>query len=176
MIETSNDAEPVFPAATIVLMRDGADGLEVLLVQRSQAVKHMGGMWVFPGGRVDRADGKVARPIDLQPIVAEKLERGCAPFRARALAMAAVRETFEEAGLIGRADDTPIGAFMTPKIRPPLIWSVKVTVYPMPIDMVLDDWQEIHQRVRRFVTLDEARDLLSQPEMIDLAEQFWTSR
>jgi 8-oxo-dGTP pyrophosphatase MutT (NUDIX family) len=56
MIETSDQIEPVYPAATVVLLRDGVEGLEALLVQRSLAVKHMGGMWVFPGGRVDEAD------------------------------------------------------------------------------------------------------------------------
>ena len=56
MLEISDVVEPVYPAATIVLLRDGQAGLEALLVQRSRAVKHMGGMWVFPGGKVDEAD------------------------------------------------------------------------------------------------------------------------
>ncbi len=56
MLELSDAVEPVYPAATVVLVRDGGEGLEALLVQRSKAVKHMGGMWVFPGGRVDRPD------------------------------------------------------------------------------------------------------------------------
>jgi len=104
------------------------------------------GRWVFPKGSVDK---------------------GMTPPQA------ATQEAFEEAGLIGEAAADPVGVFMTPKIRPPLIWTVAVTVYPMPIDVVLDDWQEIHQRERRFVSLDEARELLSQPEMIALAEEFW---
>lgn len=107
------------------------------------------GRWVFPKGSVDP---------------------GMTP------AQAATQEAFEEAGLIGQAAEMPIGTFKTPKIRPPLIWTVEVALYPMPIDVVLDDWQEIHQRERRFVTMDEARALLSQPEMIDLAEQFWAQR
>ena len=52
MLETSDDVEPVHPAATVVLVRDGEYGMEALLVQRSNAVRHMGGMWVFPGGKV----------------------------------------------------------------------------------------------------------------------------
>ena len=56
MLELSEVVEPVLPAATVVLVRDGDDGLEALLVQRSKAVKHMGGMWVFPGGKVDEQD------------------------------------------------------------------------------------------------------------------------
>ena len=84
-------------AATLIIVRNGAD---VLMGVRSAKHAFMPNKFVFPGGRVDAADGRVAHPVDLHPEVAAKLERGCAPFRARALAMAAVRETFEEAGLI----------------------------------------------------------------------------
>lgn len=107
------------------------------------------GRWVFPKGSVDP---------------------GMSPQEAATL------EAFEEAGLIGQASGASIGSYLTPKIRPPLIWTVEVTLYPMPIDVILDDWQEIHQRERKFVTLDEARDLLSQPDMISLAERFWQAR
>ncbi len=86
MLETSDVVEPVFPAATVVLVRDGADGLEALLVQRNQAVQHMGGMWVFPGGKVDAAD----YPADRDEY--------------RAAVNAAIRETREEAGLDVTAD------------------------------------------------------------------------
>jgi 8-oxo-dGTP pyrophosphatase MutT (NUDIX family) len=86
MLEISDKIEPIHPAATIVLIRDGDQGLEALLVQRSKAVKHMGGMWVFPGGRVDDADHEDA---------ANEYE---------AAVNAAVRETHEEAGLRIRRD------------------------------------------------------------------------
>ena len=86
MLETSDAIEPVFPAATVVLVRDGAAGLEALLVQRNQAVQHMGGMWVFPGGKVDEAD----YPGDRD--------------QYRAAVNAAIRETREEAGLDVTAD------------------------------------------------------------------------
>jgi 8-oxo-dGTP pyrophosphatase MutT (NUDIX family) len=79
--ETSDVAEPIYPSATVVLVRDGAQGLEVLLVQRASAVKHMGGMWVFPGGKVDQAD----------------YTDGQDPHEAAV--NAAIRETQEEAGL-----------------------------------------------------------------------------
>lgn len=81
MLELSDAVEPVYPAATVVLVRDGDAGLEALLVQRSKAVKHMGGMWVFPGGKVDEAD----YPHDRD-------DYGAA-------VNAAIRETREEAGL-----------------------------------------------------------------------------
>ncbi len=81
MLETSDVIEPVYPAATVVLVRDGDDGLEALLVQRNQAVQHMGGMWVFPGGKVDAADYTGDRD------------------EYQAAVNAAIRETKEEAGL-----------------------------------------------------------------------------
>jgi 8-oxo-dGTP pyrophosphatase MutT (NUDIX family) len=81
MLAMSDAIEPVYPAATVVMVRDGADGLEALLVQRNKAVKHMGGMWVFPGGKVDEQD----YPTDRD-------EYGAA-------LNAAIRETREEAGL-----------------------------------------------------------------------------
>jgi 8-oxo-dGTP pyrophosphatase MutT (NUDIX family) len=86
VLETSEKIEPVFPAATVILLRDGEEGLEALLVQRHQAVQHMGGMWVFPGGKVDQAD----YPIDRDEY--------------QAAINAAIRETREEAGLEVCAD------------------------------------------------------------------------
>ena len=84
-------------AATLIIVRNGK---EVLMGQRSSKHVFMANKYVFPGGRVDRADGMVPRPFDLDPHVGEQLERGASAHRARALAMAAVRETYEEAGLI----------------------------------------------------------------------------
>ena len=86
MLETSDLIEPVYPAATVVLMRDCEEGIEVLLVQRNKAVQHMGGMWVFPGGKVDEAD----YPGDRNEY--------------QAAVNAAIRETREEAGLSVTAD------------------------------------------------------------------------
>jgi 8-oxo-dGTP pyrophosphatase MutT (NUDIX family) len=45
------------PAATVILLRSGGDGLEVLLAQRNPAARFMGGAWVFPGGAVNPGDG-----------------------------------------------------------------------------------------------------------------------
>ena len=98
MLETSDAVEPVYPAATIVLLRDGQAGLEALLVQRSRAVKHMGGMWVFPGGKVDEADYS-GNPHDYSAAV-----------------NAAIRETREEAGLEVHADQlTYLSHWTTPE-------------------------------------------------------------
>jgi 8-oxo-dGTP pyrophosphatase MutT (NUDIX family) len=76
--ELNEGAETVpRPAATVILLRGGADALEVLLVQRNPQARFMGGAWVFPGGSVDRTEGE-----------------GDAALRA-----AAVREVSEEAGI-----------------------------------------------------------------------------
>lgn len=47
---------PVRPASTVVLLRDGVTGLEVLMVRRNRALAFAGGFWVFPGGAVDDID------------------------------------------------------------------------------------------------------------------------
>jgi 8-oxo-dGTP pyrophosphatase MutT (NUDIX family) len=57
--ETYNPGPPVRPrqAATVILLRGGSEGLEVLLVQRTPQARFMGGVWVFPGGAVDAEEG-----------------------------------------------------------------------------------------------------------------------
>jgi 8-oxo-dGTP pyrophosphatase MutT (NUDIX family) len=58
--ELRTDGEETVPrqAATIILLRGGAETLEVLLVQRTPKARFMGGVWVFPGGAVDTAEGE----------------------------------------------------------------------------------------------------------------------
>lgn len=90
-------------AATLILIRRTKDGPRVLMGQRSKGHVFMPDKWVFPGGRVDRADAHAAAASELRPEVDAKLriDGRRAP---RAFALAAVRETFEETGLVvGRA-------------------------------------------------------------------------
>jgi 8-oxo-dGTP pyrophosphatase MutT (NUDIX family) len=47
---------PAIPAATVVLLRDGADGVETLMLRRDSKLAFAGGAWVFPGGRIDPED------------------------------------------------------------------------------------------------------------------------
>jgi 8-oxo-dGTP pyrophosphatase MutT (NUDIX family) len=75
-------------AATVILLRGGGDGLEVLLAQRNPAARFMGGAWVFPGGAVSPEDGD-----------------GEAGRKA-----AAIRELSEEAG-VGLPDPDALVAF-----------------------------------------------------------------
>ena len=85
-------------AATMILIRRDGPKLRVLMGRRNNRHTFMPGMWVFPGGRVDRADRHAPAASDLQPEIAALFETHARP--GRALALAAVRETFEEAGLL----------------------------------------------------------------------------
>ncbi len=97
-------------AATIALVRDGAPGLEVFLLHRVTAMAFAGGMTVFPGGGVDARDDDV----DLGwagPDPAWWGQRfSCGAALARRLVCAAVRETFEECGVLlaGPTADTVV--------------------------------------------------------------------
>jgi 8-oxo-dGTP pyrophosphatase MutT (NUDIX family) len=87
-------------AATLVLIKKVNRKNCVLMGQRARGHKFMPDRYVFPGGRVDRADGYAPQGKALKPRVAKHLEKAATPHRARALAMAAIRETFEETGMI----------------------------------------------------------------------------
>ena len=92
------------PAATVVLVREGRDGPEVLLLRRNRATGFVPGAWVFPGGRVDAADGEDALADRWDGLTREgaagRLGLG-ADARPAAIAYygAAVREAVEETGL-----------------------------------------------------------------------------
>jgi 8-oxo-dGTP pyrophosphatase MutT (NUDIX family) len=92
-------------AATVILVRPGpgASGVEVFLLRRTRALEFAPGACVFPGGSVDERDADPAiaeerwagpSPADLGQLL------GIAAERARALICAAVRETFEESGVL----------------------------------------------------------------------------
>ena len=93
------------PAATIVMLRDGPRGVETLLLRRTRRAGFVPGAWVFAGGRVDAADGEpaaVARLQGLSPGDAALrlgLANDAAP-SAAAYYVAALREAFEETGLL----------------------------------------------------------------------------
>jgi 8-oxo-dGTP pyrophosphatase MutT (NUDIX family) len=95
-------AVPATPkdAATVMLVRDGASSLEVFLQHRVAGMAFAGGMTVFPGGGVDPrdADGTVAWAGPDAEYWAKAF--GCTTSLARALVCAAVRETFEECGVL----------------------------------------------------------------------------
>lgn len=93
---------PARAAATVVLLRDGAQGPEAYLVKRSTTMVFAGGRYAFPGGRVDPRDAEMpAAGAWAGPSPAQWAQRfACAESEAVALVCAAVRETFEETGVL----------------------------------------------------------------------------
>ncbi len=87
-------------AAALVITRRVGRETSVLLGQRHRGHAFTPNKFVFPGGRVDPSDARAPHVTGLRPDLLAKLTLGCTPARARALALAAVRETFEEAGLL----------------------------------------------------------------------------
>ncbi len=87
-------------AATLILVRMKGKTPEVLMGCRAAAHAFMPNRYVFPGGRVDRADAHVPIATPLDRFVNARLQKAATALRARALAVAAVRETFEESGLM----------------------------------------------------------------------------
>lgn len=145
----------VHDAATVVLLRDGPDGLETLLLRRNSRIA-FGGMWVFPGGRVDAAD-RDGCPADDDLAAARK---------------AAIRESLEEAGLAVAHDSlVPLSHWTPPPMAPKrfLTWFF---LAPAPADAVRIDQGEIHDHawVRPADAL-RRRNLLE----IDLAPPTWVT-
>jgi 8-oxo-dGTP pyrophosphatase MutT (NUDIX family) len=93
-------------AATVVLLRDGSAGVEAYLLRRLGSMAFAGGMYVFPGGSVDPRDGDAdiawqgPSPEEWSSVLSAPVPL------ARGLVAAAVRETFEEAGVLLA---TPLG-------------------------------------------------------------------
>ena len=95
---------PLLPAATVVLLRDTPSGLEVFLMQRHSRSDVLGGAHVFPGGKVDAVDAELDMASHLdQPLAllhAGLNETGISQRTAGGLYVAAMREVFEESGVL----------------------------------------------------------------------------
>ena len=128
-------------AATVVLIRDGREGLEALLLQRNRAVKFAGGMWVFPGGSLDPEDWDAADEDE-----------------AAAARVGAAREAAEECGLVIDPDImVQISHWTTPVAEPKRFytWFFLALAPPDPVVAIDDDeikdhaWLNIAEAVRR---------------------------
>ncbi len=94
---------PPVAAATVIVLRDGPQGLETLMLRRNSKLAFVGGMWVFPGGRVDDADREGLAADD---------ELGAAR-------CAAAREAREEAGIeVSPEALVPLSHWTPPPITP----------------------------------------------------------
>ena len=91
---------PTRDAATVALLRDAPGGPQVYLLRRVRAMAFAGGMHVFPGGSVDPADAHASVAWAGPPAAEFAAAFGCDEPLARALVCAAVRETFEESGVL----------------------------------------------------------------------------
>lgn len=126
------------PAATLILLRDGRDGLQVLMVRRAATIKFYGGAWAFPGGRVEASD--CAPGETLETLAAVK--------------RAAVREVHEEISLSVASDQLVwMSHWITPVVRPKR-FKTWFFVAAVDSDEVRVDGGEID--AHRWLTFDEA--------------------
>lgn len=121
--EESGD-EPALPAATVVVLRDGADGPETLMLRKNSKIA-FGGMWVFPGGKVDAADWEGADDA------------------VAAAANAAIREAAEEAHLRVEPDEMVVFAHWVPPAIAPKRFATWFFAAPVDDDDVIIDDGEI---------------------------------
>jgi len=165
---------PIRDAATLVLVRMRGRIPEILMGERSSGHVFYPHHYVFPGGRVDRSDGFVIPEKDLRPEVLKRLTASATERRARALALAAVRETFEETGLV-------IGSKAPKPKRPPKGWD---TFYETGFGPSLDGLTYIYRAVtpperprrfnaRFFVTEYERVSVVADVEQDELLKLQW---
>ena len=104
-------------AATIVLLRSSESGSPRILMGRRKTRDAWADLYIFPGGRVDPTDHRSLAASELNAVARSRLQLGCSSARARALGVAAIRELYEETGLmLGRPLSTKVPT------RPTLSW------------------------------------------------------
>lgn len=98
------DSRAVRAASTLILLRDAADGVEVLMLKRHGLSETLGGAFVFPGGKLDAPDAELQDTKHLdetsEALHARLGENDIDAATAVGLYVAALRETFEECGLL----------------------------------------------------------------------------
>ncbi len=150
------------PAATVIVLRDGDAGPEALMLRRDRDLSFAGGTWVFPGGRIDPGDhpDPGGDPVD-------DLEQ--------AARRAAVREAFEEAGLVLDPAGLRRWSHWTPPTESPKRFSTAFFVAALDdVDalVVIDDGEIREHQWRRPVDMlarrDAAEVALTPPTVITL--------
>lgn len=99
--------QPIRPAATVILVRDADPGYEIFMLRRTSEAAFAGGMYVFPGGRVDGDDHLHSYDeLRVGPTPAQAAQREALGFEWRGYWIAGIRESFEEAGLLLAYDES----------------------------------------------------------------------
>ncbi len=155
------EPSPIIPAATVVPLRDGPDGLETLMLRRNSKLEFAGGMWVWPGGRLDPGDYPDGQPSE-DPDV-----------RLGAARVAAVREAGEEAGIAVDPTTLVWFAHWTPPTIAPKRFGTWFFAAPAPAGEITIDGGEIHDHAwwapAQALALRNALDIeLSPPTWITL--------
>ena len=152
------------PAATVVLLRPGPDGAEVLLIHRPATMAFGPGLHVFPGGRVDPEDADVASD-EVAAAAARALGDNLPPDRALAVHRAAIREVQEEVGisLAGIDELVPIAHWTTPAFMPRR-FSTWFFVADLPTDAV-PVFEAGEVAAHRWVTPEHALDQMATGEI-----------
>lgn len=159
------------PAATVIPLRDSPDGLEVLMLRRNSRGA-FGGMWVFPGGQVDQSD----RPGGGGPTEGG---RGTESDELAAARQAAVREAFEEAGVVIEPSVPVVLSFWLPPPEAPRRFATWFFLAPVAAahDVVIDQVEIHDHRWMRPADVLDARDAhemeLAPPTFTTL---WWLSR
>lgn len=104
------DATPVRPASTVMLLRDGSAGLEVFTLRRVAGMAFAGGMTAFPGGGVEIADADPSVPWTGPDADWWAAQWRIGAETARAHVVAAVRELFEETGILLAGQDRDVSS------------------------------------------------------------------
>ena len=107
------------------------------------------GRWIFPkGGRIALLSG----------------------------AACAAQEAYEEAGVEGTVAERPFGRYRGTKLRDAETTPIEVEIYPLEVEVELEDWPERGERRRRWATANEACALVSDPGLVALMRDFAAAR
>jgi 8-oxo-dGTP pyrophosphatase MutT (NUDIX family) len=112
-----SEVQPIRPAATVILVREAPSSFEIFMLRRTSKAAFAGGMYVFPGGRVDGDDHLHSLDQHRQgPSQAQKQQQQALGDEWRGYWIAGIRESFEEAGLLlAYREDGSLLEYRTPE-------------------------------------------------------------
>lgn len=170
LLHAQREPAPTRPAATVLLLRDAPAGVEVLMTRRSMTASFAPGAYVFPGGGIDAADAAAHAQATRRPTQSDA---------HLAQAIAAIRESFEELGVLlaRHADGTPATAADLAALKRDAPLAAQCSTRGMTLAaadvFVLAHWITDRDLPRRFdVPFLVARMPEGQTPVADEAEQF----